>query len=85
MLRESAGPFGSPLVHDVACPFFASARREQLGVPALARADSSTVIVGLKPKNASVSAGWRYLSRSALPGLRCLPAIAASIAALPLG
>ena len=46
---------------------------------------SSTVIVGLRPKNVIVSSGWRYLSRSAFPGLRCGPAMAARIAASRLG
>ena len=73
----SAGPAGRSgrSWSRVSLPLLRERRREELGVPALARADSSTVIVGLKPKNSSVSSGWRYLSRSALPGraVRSLP------------
>src|SRR5258708_7385675 len=42
-------------------------------------------MVGLRPKKVSVSSGCRYLSRSALPGLRCGPLRAASIAARSVG
>src|ERR1700690_700898 len=46
---------------------------------------SSTVMVGLNPKYSSVSAGCRYLSRSTLLALRCLPFITAWMAAFPVG
>src|SRR5258708_5482639 len=41
--------------------------------------------MGFTPKKVSVSSGWRYLSRSALPGLRCALAIAAWMAARMFG
>ena len=44
-------------------------------------ASSTTVMPGLMPKNVSVSYGWRALSRSALAGVRALPAMAAFRAA----
>ncbi len=46
-------------------------------------ASSTTVMPGLMPKNVSVSYGWRALSRSALAGVRALPAMAAFRAASP--